>query len=209
MVFFKAASVLAAKNGIPFYEMQNRMGWPDFNQYYKTHPNQRTWSNAHLLDSMSSEGRKIVVDNIPHYAKIYSKGTATPLLDPGSVDYLKICKLYPRTGGLLGNIIDQGPVKATINAFNKRPFLLLITLILSVPLLCYYLFTLLALLSKTFRYSISMILVLSFILYLILPIGEFGLSRYRHPIMPMLCILAGYRLHLTILKYKPNHKKNR
>ena len=46
------------------------------------------------------------------------------IFDPGSTDFLKFFDLYPKQGGLLGMLVDQGAVKTMEALFLTRPLVL-------------------------------------------------------------------------------------
>ncbi len=118
--FYAAASVLAVEQHVPFYVMQERMGYLDESSYFEHHPEQRTWSFARRLDYMRAEGGRIVLGNLFLYARIHLAGMIRATLDPGATDYLKFFDLYPRQGGLLGPLTDRG-LAATMKGLLGAP----------------------------------------------------------------------------------------
>ena len=61
LYFDSAASVLAAKQHVPWREMQNRLGYQDKRIYFKLHPEQKAWPLAQRLDFMSHQAGRILL----------------------------------------------------------------------------------------------------------------------------------------------------
>ncbi|MFQ5901745.1 MAG: ArnT family glycosyltransferase [Thermodesulfobacteriota bacterium] len=201
LYFYQGASVLAAKQGISYYEMQDRMGYHDTETYLSNHPDQVEWSQNKKYEYMRKEGIKIVINNPFVYSTIHLKGMFRTLFDPGAIEYLKMFRLYPESGGLLGVIIDKGLVRTLIHLIRERPLIFWSNLLLGLIAALYLLLGLIALLSKNFTNNMPMITVLSVGTYfLIMSGGPNSLARFRHPIMPIICILAGYGFFVITTK---------
>ena len=77
-------------------------------------------AQAKRLALMRSEASRILLDNSWRYARIHAEGVARLMLDPGATEFLKIYGLYPESGGLLGEIVDQGLVTAISQLRTRR-----------------------------------------------------------------------------------------
>ena len=53
MYFILAASVLAARQHVPYYVMRDRLGYQDQRVYFQDHPEQKTWSVARRVNYMN------------------------------------------------------------------------------------------------------------------------------------------------------------
>ena len=90
MYYYLDASVLAAREGVPFYDMQTRMGWP---------LNEEDWTRPEKYRYIGREGRRIVLEHPVLYARIHLDGIVRMLLDPAAICYLKYFHLYPQMAG--------------------------------------------------------------------------------------------------------------
>mgnify|MGYP005838512063 CR=1 FL=1 len=194
--FFKAPAVLSIKYNIPYPELQKEFGWSNLENYFATHPEQRTWTQAEIIKYMGKEGRRIFFSNLNLYPKIYFKGLFIILLDPGSADILKIINRYPKTGGAANKIMKDGIFKGIIFLAKERTFLFILSIIMGILLLIYYVTFLMGMFNKIKENNNNNIIIfifLAIIIYLIVvSSGEFAIGRYRHPIMPLICIFSGY-----------------
>ncbi|MCH8055925.1 MAG: hypothetical protein IH857_07225, partial [Deltaproteobacteria bacterium] len=82
--------------------LQKELGYLDDERYFEQHPEQRAWTPANRYRFMRAAGLGTMLDHPFTYARIHLEGTARMLLDPGTVEYFKLFKRYPPSGGLLG-----------------------------------------------------------------------------------------------------------
>jgi 4-amino-4-deoxy-L-arabinose transferase-like glycosyltransferase len=193
LYFYSAASVLAAKQHVPWVEMQNRLGYQDERIYFQRHPEQKAWPLAQRLDFMSREAACILLSNPFTYARIHFEGILRSIFDPGSTDFLKFFDLYPKQGGLLGVLVDQGAVKTMEALLLTRPLVVWSTVVL-LPLLALNLLCACAVLfsKRLMRDPCVLTALLIVTYYLLISGGPNALGRFRHPAMPIISILAGY-----------------
>jgi hypothetical protein len=201
MYFFQAASVLAAQQHVPFLEMQRRLGFKDDPVYYERHPEQRTWTLGQRLNYMKSEAAHILLSNPWIYARIHFEGIIRTIFDPGATGYLIFFKLYPHGGGggLFEAMRNAGIWQATWELAAKKPFVFW-TNVLLLPLeLLYLLCACVALSSRRLMRDPTIIVAVSAVIYyLVISGGPTAHSRFRHPAMPIICVLAGYGLCLLL-----------
>jgi Dolichyl-phosphate-mannose-protein mannosyltransferase len=193
LYFYSAASVLASKQHVPFVEMQHRLGYLDERIYFQRHPEQKAWPLAQRLDFMSREADSILLSNPFTYAKIHFEGILRTIFDPGSTDFLKFFDLYPKQGGLLGVLVDQGAVKTMEALLFTRPLVFWSNVVL-LPLLSLNLLCACAVLfsKRLMRDPCVLTALLIVTYYLLISGGPVALGRFRHPAMPITSILAGY-----------------
>ena len=200
LYFYAGAALLAAQEDVPYYEMQNRMGYRNSEIYFQNHPKQRLWSAAERYRYMRKEGIRILSNHIGAYAAIHLKGMLRTLLDPGAVDYLKVFGLYPESSGLLGTIVDRGLLRTIVRLSKERPRIFWSNLFMALLMGVYYLLGGIAL-SSRFSRSISTSLWFATGVYFVtLSGGPQALNRFRHPVMPILSLFAGYGLSLVLKK---------
>ena len=193
LYFYSAASVLAARQHVPWVEMQDRLGYQDERIYFQRHPDQKTWPLAQRLDFMSHEADSILLSNPSTYARIHFEGVLRSIFDPGFTDFLKLFDLYPKQGGLLGVLVDQGAVKTMEALPFTRPLVFWSNVVL-LPLLALNLLCACAVLfsKRLIRDPCVLTVLIIVIYYLLISGGPNALGRFRHPAMPFICILAGY-----------------
>ena len=180
--FYLAASVLAAKQHVPLAAMQHRLGYLDDRTYLGRHPEQKTWPLAQRLDYMKREGDRILLKNFAAYVPIYLEGVLKVLLQTGASDFLKSFGLDPNKGALR----------------MARPQLFWNDVLL-LPLEWLYLISGCMVFSsrRLMREPTVIAVVLTVAYYVCIAGGPMGYSRYRHPVMPIICVLSAYGLCLV------------
>jgi len=196
LYFYHGAAVLAAESGSSYYEMQREMGYADEEVYLQQHPEQRGWSGAWRYRSMRHQGMRILVRRPWTYAGIHVKGMARALLDPGAFDWLKMFKRYPQSGGgLLGSVVDKGVMQTLTELWRERPVLFWINLSLGLVLAAYLLLAAVGAISRgVCRGPGTAALLLVGMYFLAVSGGPQAECRFRHPLVPLLCVFAGVGL---------------
>jgi Dolichyl-phosphate-mannose-protein mannosyltransferase len=194
MYYYLGASVLAARESVPFYDMQTRLGWP---------VNEEDWTRAEKHRYIGREGRRIVLEHPVLYARIHLDGIMRMLLDPSGTECLKYFQLYPQHGGLQGVMVDKGLVRTVVIMAREHPLLFWSNLVLAPLLGFYLLFSVVALFSRRFITDPAVLAALGVAAYfLLIAGGTDATGRFRHPDMPILCIFAGYGLFFAIGKWR-------
>jgi 4-amino-4-deoxy-L-arabinose transferase-like glycosyltransferase len=190
--FYQGAATDAAVQGVPFYQQQNDLGYRDVEVYLTSHPEQRQWPMARRFDYMGSAGLARVLAHPWTYLGIHLRGMARVAVDPGGVEYLRLFGAYPTHGGLLGRVVDQGLWSTLVYVLHERPGLLFTEFLFGLFLVVIYLLAVRGGLMATPRSQRAFIICLALAGYLWCASGgPHSLSRFRHPIMPLLCTLAG------------------
>jgi hypothetical protein len=194
--FYKGAATLAAAQGRSYYDLQREMGYMRDETYFQNHPEQRTWQDGRRFEYMRKEGIRILRDHPLTYAALHAKGMMRALLDPGAIDYLKFFKRYPRSGGMLGEIVDEGLPHTVLRLARERPGIFWTNVLFGLLLLVYLALCATGIIGGRGLLSDAPLLILlcAALYFLTLSGGPNSLGRFRHPIMPMVCILAGYGL---------------
>ena len=196
MYFYNGAAIRAAKEGKSYYEMQAAMGFNDDEAYLRIHPEQRTWRPGERFEHMRAEGARLVRENLPLYTRLHVAGMVRVLLDPAAIDLLKPYRLYPEQGGLLDRIVTHGVWDGLLYLFRTRPFAASWLIGLGIVLGVVYLLALRGLLVQRHFLEPSVILLVACIAYfVVIAGGPVAVSRFRHPAMPMLCVLAAAGIH--------------
>jgi hypothetical protein len=198
MYFYNAASVLAAHDRVPFYQMQRRLGYLNERTYFALHPDQKSWSVAQRLEYMNREATHILVRSPFTYARIHFAGVVRVMLDPGEIDLLKFFELYPKSGGLLDKVVDIGLFRTIGVIFLKNPRLFWTGVLMGLFQLVLLSGACVVFFSKRLMRQPQIIAAITVVVYFItISGGPVAVSRYRHAAMPIICVLAGYGLCLA------------
>ena len=190
--FYQGASTDAAVLGIDFYQQQEQLGYHDVEVYLARNPEQRQWSLARRFDHMGHVGLERVLEHPWTYLGIHLRGMARVAVDPGGVEYLRLFGAYPVRGGLLGRVVDQGLWATLSYVLHDRPGLLLTEAAFGLFLVGIYLLAVRGSMMATPRSHQALIVCVAVAGYLWFASGgPQSLGRFRHPIMPLLCTLAG------------------
>lgn len=197
--FNKAASVLASKEGIPhitWYEMREK--------YFAAHPEHKNFTRGKLLDSQGKKGKEIILENPWIYSKNHLKGMMISLLNPSLMPFARAFGLHSdhQSTEFLDIYRNQGAINTLIILVQKKPLFLFLFLILEASLIFYLAFALLALFSKEFLLNSGSLFILYVGSYLWSISSVPSASRYRVPIMPIICIMAGYGLFKVIQRIR-------
>jgi len=196
MYFYNGAAVRAAVAGTSFARMQAEMGFGKEEVYLRNHPEQRTWRPGERFEYMGHQGTRLVREHLRLYAGIHLKGMMRVLLDPGAIDLLKTFRLYPMSGGLLDRIVTNGLGDALRHLFREHPVAAFSLVGLGLVLLAIYAAALRGLLTNRHFTDPTVVLLVGVIAYFVVISGGPGeSSRFRHPVMPLVCVLAAAGVH--------------
>jgi hypothetical protein len=196
MYFIGAGSVLAAQQHVPYYEMRDHLGYQNPRVYFHDHPEQKTWSVAQRINYLNSAAERILLANSLTYAWIYFDGILRGTFDPGSTEFLRFFDLYPKEGGLLTVEVDKGII-AAIEALFANPLLFWSTAMMLPPLLINLSCTCITLCGRVMLDPAILAVLLIMGYYTATAGGPGDWGRFRHPAMPIICMLAGYGLPLV------------
>jgi hypothetical protein len=199
MYFANGAAVNAALAGVPFTDMQARMGNLNDELYLRLHPDQRTWGQGARYEYMGREGGIIVRRNPLVYARIHLAGVERVVLDPGVIELLRPYGLYPKAGGLLNRLVTYGIVDAVWYLVRTNPLATAVMVVAGTMLITLYTLALSAVVTRR-RYLDPAVLVLvaSIGYFALIAGGPIGYGRFRHPAMPLICVLAAAGLQVMM-----------
>jgi len=190
---YQGAAIAAQNEGKPYAQMQ-----------------QEFLQNAEQIEEknkrygwMRSEGLRLIGENFFSYCLMHIKGMARTLFDPGATDYLKFFGAYPARGGLLTYALDHGLMATLKHLLETKPGLFWSNVLCGLLLGLYYLLALLGFKETLGSNKTLCLLLVGLCFYFwILSGGPISLHRFRHPIMPLLCVFAGPTL-AKISRHKP------
>lgn len=199
LYFHQVAGLKAKQQQVPFYEVMEEMGFYSHEQYLRYHPDQQSWTLAEQYDFMRREGLKATWADPIAAANIYLHGLVISLFDPGASEYLRLFRLYPKSGKILNGVVSEGIVTTALKLIATNPLLCGLTGLFGAALLLYYALTIVGLRQQFRRSSLSLWLLLATGLYfLALSGGTIAASRFRLPVMLVVCILAGQGLSIAL-----------
>jgi hypothetical protein len=193
--FYSAAALRAAHSGTSFATAQAAMGYTNDSLYLVLHPEQREWSRGQRFEFMAREGGREVAENLPTYARIHASGMARVLLDPGAIDMLKLYGRYPAQGGLLNLIVTAGLADGLRHLLRSNAWAFALLIVFGLVLAATYALALRGLVTGgRFKDPSIVVLVASAAYFVLIAGGPSGTHRFRHPVMPIACILAAVGL---------------
>jgi hypothetical protein len=155
-----------------------------------------TWAVAHDVSAdyarFRAQGLAEILRAPLLYATVHASGIVRVLLDPGAVEYFRFLGRYPQTAGLLAVAHESGLVKAMGVLAREHRGLFCVT----VALGGWVLVTLAAAawgvvrLWRGDRRADVWVLAGWATYFLLLSGGPHGISRFRHPIVPVVCVFA-------------------
>lgn len=139
------------------------------------------------LSIMNNKANEIIFNYPLAFARVYAKGVAAFFVDPGRFDVFHFFAIEEKgTLGLMHEMQTKG-VSAIGEYIQKAPvtvlFLLLISLLWNIVVVCMFIYFLFTMRNRTLR---NMVFVL--VAYIAMATGPVGVSRYRVPVFPFLLI---------------------
>jgi hypothetical protein len=182
LYFYVGGGILAKKNGVKPSEQLVKMGYGVPEAYFSLHPEQRTWTQDQIYRHRGREGIKLVIGNLWTFLTLDIENAITTLRETGATDLLVMFK------------VDQtSPTGARFKWILKLP--------LFIVLLAYWSLAMIGVFAKRWVNGAQLMVLIVAGAYLVLTasMGGIGYSRFRHPVMPIVCLMAGCGL-FTILQ---------
>lgn len=191
MYFYHGAGVEAARSGEPYYLVQAKMGYGSARIFLDRHPRLVGGIPAERYRAMGREGREIIRAHPRVFLKRYGIGLIQTAFGPGATEYLKLFGLYREGSGLLGEFYDRGFVRTLRALPREKPLVFWSSLCLAAVLGAYFACAVRAFQAEGVRRTAAVALLLPAMYLLLLSGGETGNSRFRQPVMPIVCVFAG------------------
>jgi 4-amino-4-deoxy-L-arabinose transferase-like glycosyltransferase len=187
LYFYVGGGILAKKNGVKPPEQLVKMGYGVPETYFALHPEQLTWTQDKIYRYRGREGIKLVFENLQTFFSLAFENTITTLRETGATDLLDMIKVDPTSSEGSG-----------LKWILKLP--------LFIVLLAYWLLAAIGVFSKRWANGSQLLVLIVVGAYLVLmaSMGGIGYSRFRHPVMPIVCLMAGCGLFTILqrLKYR-------
>jgi len=200
LYFYRGASVIATKSNRSLSDVQKELGFNSWAQYAHNHPEQATWSYGQRYAFMRREALRLIRQNLLIYAPIHLKSMVKVIANPGGIVYSILFKKIPTPEYPL----DTLPWLKSLR--TNYPFSFYTTLSLGLLLVCNLI---MAITGVALVWSRERTATLLFgtvgVYFLLVSSGAESAGRFRHPIMPIICLFAGYasaflvrqRLHIA------------
>jgi 4-amino-4-deoxy-L-arabinose transferase-like glycosyltransferase len=206
--YYSVPAVLAETEGKTFEDIQKRMRETDDKIKCQVDPQKRLCAQKPIKQSdmyiaMQKEGLKILQENRFVYLGIHLKGLLRVVFGPAGSDYARLFGLNTSSHGIDGGAFVDDTLGTAKNVLQKDLPLFLTYLIPGVILYFYLLCALVGFISEKALKSLPLMALVTISAYFIaVSGGAVGQGRYRHPVMPIICILAGYGLSLILNRIK-------
>jgi 4-amino-4-deoxy-L-arabinose transferase-like glycosyltransferase len=199
-----AAVIQARLQGRTAHQQQLDMGFTNWDKYLEQHPEQRLWGRAKLLQHWRSEGIKTILSEPICFLTLYLESQVKFLFAPGAGE---LSQLFAAIGSFQSPefapspdllIAGKGIIGRQLIYVKHWPVFFWTGAILVLWQFAYLLLFAIAVLSKNF-FTLPLTVVLAIALFFMAMFFDVGSPyRFRLPIMPIICLFAGYGLSLVI-----------
>lgn len=173
LYFYQAAAVTAAQQGRSYYDVQDELGYHDVEIFNAQRPDLQALPPGPRFHQLGQEGRQIVAANLFTYLGIHLQGMLRVIIDPGLLATLQ-------------------------HVVRTMPWVLLVEGSFGCLLLMLYAGSARGLVWLGRQHLVLALLFLGAMLLLLFAAGgPMSLSRFRHPLMPMLCLLTALGMPQT------------
>lgn len=217
LYYWTAPAIEANRTGKKFDEIQNEMEVNDpkvmcFNQSLygpKIAPDKITCNKSQAFRDMEKEGVRTIKDNLPRYTLMHFDGLIRTLLGPAVSDYQILFGNPVDFPTRTGTTFQDGIFLHLKNMVIKAPDLLAMYLILGVLSWSFIFLAVVGLWGRLPVGGLQLFTILSVGAYfIVVGGGTVGQGRYRHPLMPIVCLVAGYGLSLILDKIQQRKRPN-
>jgi 4-amino-4-deoxy-L-arabinose transferase-like glycosyltransferase len=210
-IFLSGQSVSASLQGISVTEQKKRSGWSHWNspsRYYSQHPEHLSLDPGTILRHRRDEGLRLILENPWQYLQAHARGTFLMGGLTGLGTWLVMFKAENPESAFRMKLRDPSSLGFVSHFFSSGGIIVWGNILLGAMLLMYWFFVIFALFSRNVRNKLEVILLVTVAAYFLIAPGAWAESRYRHPVMPTVCVLAGYGLcyFLVSIRRRENMK---
>ena len=209
LYYWTAPAIEANKTGKNFDKIQESMKVNDpkmicINQSLyspRTTPDKLQCNKSIAFQEMEREGVKTIKENLPRYSLMHLEGIIRTLFGPAVSDYQTLFGNPIDFPALTGTSFQDGLLLHLGNIITKAPGLLVVFILLGLLSWSFLFLTLVGFWGRPPLGGLQLFTILSVGAYfIVVGGGTVGQGRYRHPLMPILCLVAGYGLSLILDK---------
>ena len=191
LYFFQSAEVSAELEHISLAEEQKKLGYPDEANYLAVHPEQRQWSLPQRLRFMRAHALEVLSEHRALYLKTHLAGVGVVAFSPGATELLQLLGMYPADDAMPHRIVNEGALASLRRVASVHPEVFLVMALFVGYLLLLYVFAIVGSFKGTQKKTELLAIVGVAAYFLLISGGAQAVARYRLPIVPELCILAG------------------
>ena len=145
-------------------------------------------TRAARAEYMAREGRRIILEQPLAYLGVHLRGVVQLFVDPGFTEYLKLYGRPPLGG--LATALDQGIATALTRLWREHGWLLMASLAFWAILAAQLSGAAIGAV-RIRRVAAAAVLFATVAYFALLSGGPTAYSRFRHPMMPAVCVLMG------------------
>jgi hypothetical protein len=204
LYFHHVPAVLSHNQGRDYLAVTREMGVDSLPAFFERRPELRSWSQGAVYGYMRRQALSVIGSNAGYFAWLHLQGMARTLLGPGATESLRLFsadRLLPDT--ILTQVGGPAPLPRIVSTLSRKPAYLAANLLLGMINIAYLLMALFPVITKRIRPSPPAILLLVVVAYFLVASGGItGASRFRHPLMPVICAFAGYGISLCLARHE-------
>ena len=189
LYYVEAAQVLAVERGVAFKEMAHRLGYSE-ELRYQNRPAEFTENKGAHYAAMRRKALDIIAEHPLTYLRNRAHAVLRTVLNPGGFEYMVLYDVYPGHRILEAEVLDKGLMAGAIWMLRERTALFWTNIALAVILAIIYLCAVMGFVSRRLRLTAPVLLALMVGAYFVGT--SLGSSRFRHPVMPIIAVFAGY-----------------
>jgi 4-amino-4-deoxy-L-arabinose transferase-like glycosyltransferase len=191
LYYYQSAEITAQLEHISLGDEQSRLGYTDEASYVAVHPEQRVWSEALRLKYMRAQSVAILSQHRGMYLKSHFRGVGVVAFTPCATELLQLLNLYPKRAEMPRSILNEGISKSIYLVIREHPGTSACMSILELALLLFYVLAVGGLFNQRSNSAALSTLVGVALYFLLIAGGAQAIGRYRSPVMPLICVIAG------------------
>lgn len=192
LFFYQAAAVEARRTGEPFIEVRREWGYDAGEFVWIDRYGPSDASLAPALGEMRRRGRAVCWAHPLLALRVHLAGCLRTLVDPGGTDLVRLWRADPQRASLTAQAIDQGLWSAARRLTLDHPGVARVQLLLGGVLGGVYLLAGRGWWRWWRQRPLLAIITLGIgLLMVFVGGGPAATARFRQPLMPLVCVLAG------------------
>ncbi len=192
-------AVQAAKEGVTFDQVQDRMNATDPKAACFRYPERRLCDKTQMFKDMEKEAGRYLRANWLTYARIHVVGMVRTIFGPAVSDFQGLLGMPFDLSQLNCPTFQDGLIKPLTCILTTQPGLFVVYVVMGLGTGVYVFLTALGFWARPPIAPLPMFTFISLMAYFVVVSGgPIGQGRYRHPLMPIACIIAGYGLDVVL-----------